>query len=445
MADLVEVINWENGVYQLETTDPVEGGPGGIDNRQAQQLANRTAYLKQQADRRAAASAAIIAAAGLTLNEANNAQLLEAIERLIDAQSGNYALDTGLANAYVVALDPAVAVYGDGMTVRFKVTNANTGASTLNAGGGVVPLVNDVGGALAAGDLPAGSVIEATYIASADKFHITSMVQSQGDARYAKLGQIVGKNKLLNTNFENPVNQLGKATRVTTPGAYNFDCWYSGLDLKFYQAADYFNLSASQQYTLNWEGTATAEYLISPARSATIEAQGGWTAIAKGAQLTTPADLISGAKFVWIRWTGVTSSLATFDKPQLEEGTVATVHENKYFRTRLLECQVYLPGLSADAGGTICEGYMNTAVEFRAIFQFKVQSRWPVTGLIYSGTFGTLLPNNDAPPVDLGGVTDTTTVYSAHIFCPSPVRTVGFPGVLRFGVAGSLYFSGAQI
>lgn len=131
--------------------------------------------------------AAIIEAAGIVLNKANNAQLLEALKRLIDAQSGNYALDTGAANAYVVALDPAIAAYADGMTVRVKAVNANTGASTLNAGGGVKSLVNDAGGALAAGDIPAGSVFTATYIQSADKFYITSLVQSQGDARYAKL------------------------------------------------------------------------------------------------------------------------------------------------------------------------------------------------------------------------------------------------------------------
>lgn len=47
MANLPETAQWEAGVYQLETTDPVQGGPDGIDNQQAKQLANRTAYLKQ--------------------------------------------------------------------------------------------------------------------------------------------------------------------------------------------------------------------------------------------------------------------------------------------------------------------------------------------------------------------------------------------------------------
>lgn len=137
---------------------------------------------------------AVLVAAGITPSTASTAQLLEAIQRLIDAQSGNYALDTGAANAYVVALSPAITAYTDGMTVRVKAVNANTGASTLNAGAGAVGLVNDVGGALGNGDIPAGGIFAATYIASAGKFYITSLVQSQvmtqaqGDARYAALG-----------------------------------------------------------------------------------------------------------------------------------------------------------------------------------------------------------------------------------------------------------------
>lgn len=48
MANLIEEAKWEDGIYQLEVTDPVVGGPDGIDNRQAKELANRTSYLKQK-------------------------------------------------------------------------------------------------------------------------------------------------------------------------------------------------------------------------------------------------------------------------------------------------------------------------------------------------------------------------------------------------------------
>ncbi len=53
MADLIELQQWEAGIYQLETEDPVLGGEDGIDNLQAKQLANRTKYLKAMVELRA--------------------------------------------------------------------------------------------------------------------------------------------------------------------------------------------------------------------------------------------------------------------------------------------------------------------------------------------------------------------------------------------------------
>ncbi|NPE59297.1 hypothetical protein HLB27_06410 [Dickeya dadantii] len=55
MAELTEKNEWVDGIYQIETSDPVMGGPGGISNRQANQLANRTAYLKQQQEQQGTA------------------------------------------------------------------------------------------------------------------------------------------------------------------------------------------------------------------------------------------------------------------------------------------------------------------------------------------------------------------------------------------------------
>jgi len=66
MANLEETAVWTPGVYQLETTDPVLGGPvqpepatGGIANRAALALANRTAYLKAQVELKANSDAAL--------------------------------------------------------------------------------------------------------------------------------------------------------------------------------------------------------------------------------------------------------------------------------------------------------------------------------------------------------------------------------------------------
>ena len=48
MANLTETSTWESGIYQLETTDSVEAGAGGIANEQARLLGNRTKWLRDQ-------------------------------------------------------------------------------------------------------------------------------------------------------------------------------------------------------------------------------------------------------------------------------------------------------------------------------------------------------------------------------------------------------------
>lgn len=45
MTNLIENPIWESGIYQIEKSDLVEGGPDGISNLQAKQLANRTGFL----------------------------------------------------------------------------------------------------------------------------------------------------------------------------------------------------------------------------------------------------------------------------------------------------------------------------------------------------------------------------------------------------------------
>lgn len=140
MADLVELDIWEAGIYQLEVVDPVEGGPGGIDNRQAQQLANRTKHLKAIYDAHAAASDP-------------HAQYLTAAE-------GNTAI--AAAVAALVASSPAA-----------------------------LDTLNEI--ALALGNDPNFS----TTIINALALKIT---QAQGDARYAQLSQFAGSNQALAAN-----------------------------------------------------------------------------------------------------------------------------------------------------------------------------------------------------------------------------------------------------
>lgn len=88
MTNLTEQSQWESGVFQLETITPVLGGPPGFDagvpvtghsNAQAQQLSNRTKYLKDTQE-------------GFVANLANTTNTLEGASNVGFLQSGTGAV-----------------------------------------------------------------------------------------------------------------------------------------------------------------------------------------------------------------------------------------------------------------------------------------------------------------------------------------------------------------
>lgn len=50
MAVVTEKPIWEGSIRLIDPNDPVQGGAGGVDNVPHEQLANRTAYLKQEVE-----------------------------------------------------------------------------------------------------------------------------------------------------------------------------------------------------------------------------------------------------------------------------------------------------------------------------------------------------------------------------------------------------------
>lgn len=76
----------------------------------------------------------------------------------LQAQTGNYAVDSGTANAYSVTLSPALAGHALGMPIRVKFANTNTGTSTFNDGAGALALVTPDLGALQPGNIQGGGI-----------------------------------------------------------------------------------------------------------------------------------------------------------------------------------------------------------------------------------------------------------------------------------------------
>lgn len=81
----------------------------------------------------------------------------------LQAQATNYALDTGSANAYLCALTPAITSPVNGMPIRLKVANTNTGASTFNPGSGAASIRRADGSTLIGNELVAGNIVTLIY------------------------------------------------------------------------------------------------------------------------------------------------------------------------------------------------------------------------------------------------------------------------------------------
>jgi hypothetical protein len=98
---------------------------------------------------------------------------LEAFLQQGDAQSqsGNYGVDTGAVNSYVVSLDPAITSTppaGTPVRVLIKAGNGNTGPAVLNAGWGPEPIVRDDGSALIGLELVAGQIADFIWTTAGD-------------------------------------------------------------------------------------------------------------------------------------------------------------------------------------------------------------------------------------------------------------------------------------
>ena len=89
----------------------------------------------------------------------------------------HYKKDAGTTDAYVVALSPAITSYIEGMTLDIFCKTANTGAATLDAGGGAKDLRKYYNDALETGDIEAGAIITVKWDSANDWWQVTSGIK----------------------------------------------------------------------------------------------------------------------------------------------------------------------------------------------------------------------------------------------------------------------------
>ncbi len=97
----------------------------------------------------------------------------------LQAQAGNYADDTGAANAYVCALTPALSGHVTGMPIRVLIAHDNTGASTFDPGPGAKNIKTPAGTDPLAGQLYAGAIV--TFVYDGTDYQVTLPPAKQFD------------------------------------------------------------------------------------------------------------------------------------------------------------------------------------------------------------------------------------------------------------------------
>ncbi len=105
----------------------------------------------------------------------------------LQTQGGNYAIDTGAANTYVVTLTPALAAPVVGMPFRWKAAHTNTGVSTLN-GQPLITYTQYGEGSLLAGNVQANGLYTSVWDGSSYQLLNPSIFVANGQFSAALTG-----------------------------------------------------------------------------------------------------------------------------------------------------------------------------------------------------------------------------------------------------------------
>ncbi len=104
MANIEEIEQWDSGIYQLETTDPVQGGADGVDNAPHKNLANRTLWLKNnKADKNGNAANKFKVANATATDEAVNLAQLNTKANLAGSATQKFKVADGVADDEAVS------------------------------------------------------------------------------------------------------------------------------------------------------------------------------------------------------------------------------------------------------------------------------------------------------------------------------------------------------
>ena len=123
------------------------------------------------------------------------------------------ATDSGSADAYAIALSPAITAYVAGQEFNFKAGATSTGASTLNVNGvGVKNIKKKNDQAIAAGDIEANAIIKVIY--DGTSFQMLSQLATTGMTSFTLTGDSGSNQTIADSNTMDIAGGTGIATVV---------------------------------------------------------------------------------------------------------------------------------------------------------------------------------------------------------------------------------------
>ncbi|MCU1718679.1 phage tail protein [Pseudomonas sp. 5P_3.1_Bac2] len=362
MANLPETPDYADGIYQIETTDPVLGGPAGIANRQASQLGGRTAWLKNKIDDLLSGSLAVFKA-----NRLSTARTLS----VTGAGSGSTTFD-GSANASIAltladssvsaGTYPKVTVNAKGLVTAGAAlapadipaldwSKITSGKPTTLAGYGIVLADSGVTAGTypkvtvnAKGDVTAGAALAATDIPALDWSKITTGKPTSLDGYgivLADSGVTAGTYPKVTVNAKGDVTAGAALAAADIP------------------ALDWSKITSGKPTTLAGYGIVLADsgVVAGTYPKVTVNAKGDVTA---GAALA-PADIPA------LDWSKITSgkptTLAGYGIVLADSGVVAGTY----------------PKVAVNAKGTVTAGAALAAADIPALDWSKITSGKPTT------------------------------------------------------------------
>lgn len=126
MANLTETPTYDAGVYQIETSDPVLGGPDGTTNVPLKNLANRTAYLKKHVDD-------LESGATLPPGTATQSYVQAELNKLSWKRPARAATAASITLSNTQTIDGVALQVGDRVLVKNQATESQNGIYVVSA------------------------------------------------------------------------------------------------------------------------------------------------------------------------------------------------------------------------------------------------------------------------------------------------------------------------